>query len=277
MKSQSLFADKVCEIEDQCVLSKNHELNKLVDKFSKSANRMVTLTTLDSVDKQYNAGKAVHVIQKAKKISSVIVIDQLRIFLTASCSYQNAIRTIEKQRRETFDESSAIHQKSLKDLWVNLGLAEDKYCRKSKDWQLLGFQGRDPATDFRGMGLLGLQNLVRFSESDREVVLRQLSLSQHPLIGYSFAITGIDMTNLCYQLMLFGQLKTEYYSKFEEEQTFDPVEFFHKCYIQIFTNFGKFWFHSEPASIMDYGPIRERFEKQLILNLKVKKSLVMSY
>jgi hypothetical protein len=28
--------------------------------------------------------------------------------------------------------------------------------RISKDWQDIGFQGKDPATDFRGTGYLGL-------------------------------------------------------------------------------------------------------------------------
>ena len=32
--------------------------------------------------------------------------------------------------------------------------------RKTKQWQNIGFQGDDPKTDFRGMGLLGLKNLL---------------------------------------------------------------------------------------------------------------------
>jgi len=32
--------------------------------------------------------------------------------------------------------------------------------RVSDQWTDLGFQGHDPATDFRGMGLLGLQQLM---------------------------------------------------------------------------------------------------------------------
>ena len=28
--------------------------------------------------------------------------------------------------------------------------------RHTKQWQEIGFQGKDPATDFRGMGILGL-------------------------------------------------------------------------------------------------------------------------
>jgi len=31
--------------------------------------------------------------------------------------------------------------------------------RLSDDWTMIGFQGRDPATDFRGMGVLGLHQV----------------------------------------------------------------------------------------------------------------------
>jgi len=36
--------------------------------------------------------------------------------------------------------------------------------RISPQWTVIGFQGSDPATDFRGMGLLGLLNLVWASD-----------------------------------------------------------------------------------------------------------------
>ncbi len=32
--------------------------------------------------------------------------------------------------------------------------------RITKQWQDIGFQGDDPGTDFRGMGMLGLHNLM---------------------------------------------------------------------------------------------------------------------
>lgn len=35
--------------------------------------------------------------------------------------------------------------------------------RESEQWSSIGFQGRDPATDFRGLGVLSLSNLVYYS------------------------------------------------------------------------------------------------------------------
>ncbi len=45
-------------------------------------------------------------------------------------------------------------------LWQLLQPGVALESRKTKDWQNLGFQGDDPKTDFRGMGLLGLLNLL---------------------------------------------------------------------------------------------------------------------
>jgi len=45
-------------------------------------------------------------------------------------------------------------------LWTSLQPDVALTGRISTQWTLIGFQGSDPATDFRGMGLLGLLNLV---------------------------------------------------------------------------------------------------------------------
>ena len=56
--------------------------------------------------------------------------------------------------------SSQEHERSLLQLWELLQPGVPLLKRKTKDWQSLGFQGDDPKTDFRGMGMLGLRNLL---------------------------------------------------------------------------------------------------------------------
>lgn len=50
--------------------------------------------------------------------------------------------------------------------------------------------GDDPKTDFRGMGLLGLENLIYFSKEHTSIAQRILQRSHHPKHGYAFAIVG---------------------------------------------------------------------------------------
>ena len=53
-------------------------------------------------------------------------------------------------------------------------------ARVSKEWQEVGFQGNNPATDFRGMGMLGLQCLVYFSEQHQNKARTIFLHSRHP-------------------------------------------------------------------------------------------------
>lgn len=43
---------------------------------------------------------------------------------------------------------------------MNFMSPEDLSGRKSRQWQYLGFQGNDPATDFRASGELGLNFIL---------------------------------------------------------------------------------------------------------------------
>jgi hypothetical protein len=56
---------------------------------------------------------------------------------------------------------------------------------KHEHWKLLGFQGTDPGTDFRGMGQLALQCLVYFAQHHmtlcHELVAAQLAGRSYPL------------------------------------------------------------------------------------------------
>jgi hypothetical protein len=74
--------------------------------------------------------------------------------------------------------------------------------RVSEQWKLLGFQGTDPATDFRGMGLLGLQNLIYFAENYtdtfRKIVTVQAERKER---DYPVAVAGINVTQMLCDLM----------------------------------------------------------------------------
>jgi len=45
-------------------------------------------------------------------------------------------------------------------LWSNLKGDRQLKSRLTEEWIEIGFQGKDPATDFRGAGVLGLEQLL---------------------------------------------------------------------------------------------------------------------
>uniref|UniRef100_A0ACB8FH42 ELMO domain-containing protein 1 n=1 Tax=Sphaerodactylus townsendi TaxID=933632 RepID=A0ACB8FH42_9SAUR len=191
--------------------------------------------------------KTIDAIMDLKKINPDVN-PQLSVSLQACLlqivGYRNLIAEVEKLRREPYDSEDSGHEEMLLKLWKCLKPDSPLEARISKQWCEIGFQGDDPKTDFRGMGLLGLYNLLYFAEQDaaaaqqvlldslqpkyREVTKEDLSKCSKAewekkkfdkAIGYSFAIVGINITDLAYNLLLSGALKTHFYNVAPEAPT----------------------------------------------------------
>jgi hypothetical protein len=67
---------------------------------------------------------------------------------------------VETLRSTPYDSENPEHEKKLLELWDLLMPGRPLDARVSDSWKEIGFQGEDPKTDFRGMGLLGLENLM---------------------------------------------------------------------------------------------------------------------
>ena len=62
--------------------------------------------------------------------------------------------------RVPYDADDAGHEAMLALLWQRARPGHRLTARKSDQWKEIGFQGNDPATDFRGGGIFSLANLV---------------------------------------------------------------------------------------------------------------------
>ncbi|NWW35187.1 ELMD1 protein, partial [Panurus biarmicus] len=172
-------------------------------------------------------------------------------------------------------------------LWKCLKPNSPLKARISKQWCEIGFQGDDPKTDFRGMGLLGLYNLVYFAEWDTEVAQQVLTDSLHPKYRevtkkelryffffflsfhryyiYSFAIVGINITDLAYNLLVSGALKTHFYNVAPEAPT---LTHFQQTFCYLMHEFHKFWIDEDPVDIMEFNRVREKFYKRILRQLQ---------
>lgn len=70
---------------------------------------------------------------------------------------------IEKLKNEKYSSKNDRHENLLIEIWNNLKPNEKLKDRNSQQWISIGFQVKDPATEFRGAGFLGLFNLFKFS------------------------------------------------------------------------------------------------------------------
>ena len=74
--------------------------------------------------------------------------------------YKRLLRTVEGVKSTPYDDTNPEHEAKLMSLWSGLQPDNPLLTRHTKQWQIIGFQGKDPKTDFRGMGMLGLENLL---------------------------------------------------------------------------------------------------------------------
>lgn len=167
---------------------------------------------------------------------------------------------IENLRITQYDSDDLLHEKKLLDLWNLLMPDNQLENRITKQWQTIGFQGEDPKTDFRGMGTLGLENLLYFAKEYNGAARHVLLHSQHPQHGYTFAIVGINLTSLAYKLYKSGIAKTHFYNFVKGSMN---INHFHKFYCYLFFEFDRFWVDSKPHSIMDFPIIHERFQNNI--------------
>lgn len=87
-------------------------------------------------------------------------VHSLAACLQQLCGYKKLVQEVETLRATPYDADNLQHEQKLLQLWSLLQPGIPLLTRKTKQWQNIGFQGEDPKTDFRGMGLLGLENLL---------------------------------------------------------------------------------------------------------------------
>ncbi|XP_076830778.1 ELMO domain-containing protein 2 [Brachyhypopomus gauderio] len=174
--------------------------------------------------------------------------------------YNTLFALVEDLRKEVFDSDNKEHEKMLLKLWDLLIPSVKLESRITKQWGNIGFQGDDPKTDFRGMGVLGLVNLVFFSENYTDAARQVLSHANHPKLGYSYAIVGINLTEMAYSLLRSGALKTHFYNTVSGKP---HMHHFHQLYCYLAYEFDRFWMEEAPESIMEFNHYREKFHEKV--------------
>ncbi|EDW14913.1 ELMO domain-containing protein 2 [Drosophila mojavensis] len=212
----------------------------------------------------YFATHAVSVVGRVKHIKSNVHPDFGRLFgncVTTIWGYKRLMHQVEQLRAEAYDSENLEHEQKLLELWKLLMPETPLTGRISKQWQEIGFQGDDPKTDFRGMGMLGLENLLYFARAYNDAAKHVLLHSMHPTLGYTYAIVGINLTALAVNLLRSGAAKTHFYNQVAlHKQNFSTLEDFHKLYCYLFFEFDRFWMDSSPRNIMDFREVYQAFE-----------------
>jgi hypothetical protein len=107
------------------------------------------------------------------------------------------------------DTSHFFNQEALKDLWRASFPGAELRGLISEQWKEMGWQGKDPSTDFRGGGFISLENLVYFSKnfpkSFQELLRKQNG--DRAIWEYPFAVAGVNITFMLIQMLDLQSVK----------------------------------------------------------------------
>lgn len=262
---------KLCELQRICYAhpaGASRTLN--VERSLRNSSRpqirgLLTVLDARASDRNFYAARPILVPNAVSTISRVKRVDQceyerfsgaLARCVDGAWSYMQMVEEVKTSAAIPYDCGNGVHEQSLLLLWNELMPDSRLEARVTKQWQDIGFQGDDPKTDFRGMGTLGLDNLVYFASKYTHLARRALSRSMHPAHGYAFAIVGINLTSMALGLVVDGSAKTHFYNRRGAPEYADFNEFY--CYL--FWEFDKYWLDAKPKDLMEFAVHRKRFE-----------------
>jgi ELMO domain-containing protein len=165
-----------------------------------------------------------------------------------------------------YDAANADHERLLWRLWdalqpVPVAPSPSRPPRVGAHWQTLGFQGSDPATDFRGMGVLGLHCLVHLAEAHTADARALLAQSQHAVRWYPFALVVISVGNHLRKLLADPWLRHVWYA----EPQLDLAIFCDAVSVAT-VHFGKCW-AAAPEDITAFPAVFARHEAAWVQRL----------
>lgn len=272
------------EIERICGEGGWHNL-AMTEKFAGSLKRSRQLTNIKKAVfllKLYDVRGFVEGIIAAKDISrsKVLVVANISHclhylrFANAVVIEFEALKVTEFNRNEQGDIAL------LESLWENLKPGDrrrpltspnstDLDDIRSSDWSEIGFQGVDPSTDFRGMGKLGLQQLVHFSTVRNQSARAILLESNHPRRFFPFSATGINFTLFVIEMLRETRLHGVLLRSLEREavgQSFASGDgpsasrellqmgctVVHDMYCDVFEDFNRLWVSRDPPNVMAF-------------------------
>lgn len=176
-----------------------------------------------------------------------------------------ALDILESKASTPFEAGNADHEEMLKNLWALL-CPDMQFERISKQWSDIGFQGKDPATDFRGLGMLGLHNFLYLATKETESTRNMLNAAHG---GFPLGIAVINISAFLKQLIqkhngLIGNSLFRGVSS-----SVDVLKIYNELFVLIFISFEAHYDKSireyiasggNPAfTIMQFNPIREKF------------------
>ncbi|WVZ56762.1 hypothetical protein U9M48_007248 [Paspalum notatum var. saurae] len=185
---------------------------------------------------------------------------------------EQRLNTLRRRLQIPFDGSRIEHQDALRQLWRLAYPTREIPPLKSELWKEMGWQGNDPSTDFRGGGLISLENLIFFARNypnSFQMLLNKVQ-GQRADWEYPFAVAGINISFMLVQMLdLQSSVPSSKYGiRFLELLGQDENAFDH-LYCVAFQLLDAQWLVKR-ASYMEFNEVlkstRTQLERELVLD-----------
>ncbi|TPX37990.1 hypothetical protein SmJEL517_g00234 [Synchytrium microbalum] len=194
----------------------------------------------------------------------------LRIVVNNIGATYNLLHDLNARAATKYESNMKSSERKLLELWELLMPNERLEGRITKQWQKIGFQGSDPATDFRGMGMLGLDDLHYYAKNHPKSAARVLSSSHHDTTWFSFAIVGINITKFALTLVRTRQANHFFYSYGISKDVYQEL------YCYLFDGFERFWTsYSDTITVMDFSRIFDKYQARVERELWERRETVL--
>ncbi len=190
--------------------------------------------------------------------------------------------TLKHKLATKYDKENPLHEETLLKLWKLSFPSTELQNRISNQWKELGFQGNDPATDFRGGGFFGLALIVHFAEKEPIKYQKYLE-GKHHSEPYPMAISALNIQNMIYELLGLG-MKPQIISSSNRKKliqyifisTIDDSEEninrFKELYIALFSLLDSTWATSNVSTLLDFPRVLESTRTQFVSYLEKSMS-----
>ncbi|CAK59970.1 unnamed protein product (macronuclear) [Paramecium tetraurelia] len=213
-------------IQQQCQSSDDENEKPRVDKGEESPDKKVfrlSERSIGKIEEEFEQANKVRMMDLEKKknevkqISFIEVWDQMKgsqdirdqiEFIQKKTSFLDKLfgcfsihlkssRLIQEKNQVClmsqlqFDDNNESHFRILYTIYCQL-MTTDYCLRYGSHWEMIGFQGTDPATDLRGAGILGLLQILAFISEYKIYFKQTLKIFQD--INIPFSITLINIT-----------------------------------------------------------------------------------
>ncbi|XP_011269939.1 ELMO domain-containing protein, variant [Capsaspora owczarzaki ATCC 30864] len=225
-----------------------------------------------SQHQSFDVPRAVHYVKAQKHIQEPAdspFTAQLRRCLEMISDLGTLFERVTELQDTPYDSSQESNEAQLVELWELMMPEQQLSARVSNDWKTLGFQGRDPATDFRGMGMLGLKQLLFFAQQHNTQARGALTVSCHPERGFSYAIVGINLSSMAVEFLDNPKLhELLYHLSNQPECSKDSLVNFNDFYCFLFCEFSRLWRQVNPENMLAFNQIRDSLKATVTRTLE---------